>query len=107
LGAGIGVSCEISAPTAVTDAYNRLRHFKVRVPEGHFFAGRDDAVIWAKTRHCVLLLRAVRDEEAKRLTELNPPCGFPKLSKMFLGPYRHPKHPAMYADALRKAGLPE
>jgi len=43
-----------------------------------------DAALRIAAASCAL---AGRDEEAKRLTarllELTPPCGFPKLSKMF------------------------
>jgi hypothetical protein len=64
------------------------------------------------TPHCVLLLRAARllDEEAKRLIvrllEIDPALRISNFENV-LGPYRHPEHPAKYADALRKAGLPE
>jgi len=91
----------------------------------HFFAGRyDDAVIWAKMAlrevpdtHAALRVAAAscalagRDEEAKRLTarllEIDPAVQISKVLQDVLGPYRHPEHPAKYADALRRAGLPE
>jgi TolB-like protein/Tfp pilus assembly protein PilF len=90
----------------------------------HFFAGRyDEALTWAKmalrelpdsraalriaAASCAL---AGRDEEAKtlmaRLLEMDPALRISNLQNVF-GPYRHPEHPAKYADALRKAGLPE
>jgi tetratricopeptide (TPR) repeat protein len=90
----------------------------------HFFAGRyDEALTWAKTA-----LREVPDsngalgigvascalaghaEEAKRLMarllEMDPALRISTL-KNPLGPFRQPEHPAKYADALRKAGMPE
>src|SRR5262245_37598075 len=93
--------------------------------QAHFFAGRyDEAVAWAKmalreqpdsnralligAASCVL---AGRDEEAKRLTarllEIDPALRISNFLQNVLGPYRDPEHPAKYADALRKAGLPE
>ena len=51
-----------------------------------------------------------RDEEAKRLIarllKIDPALRVSNFENV-LGPYRHPEHPAKYADALRKAGLPE
>src|SRR5262245_3011798 len=91
----------------------------------HFFAGRhDEAHSWAKSAlreqpnsHAVLRIAAAscalagRDEEAKRLMvrllEIDPALRISNLFQNLLGPYRHPEHPAKYADALRKAGLPE
>jgi len=91
----------------------------------HFFAGRhDEAHSWAKMAlrelpdsHAALRIAAAsgalagRDEEAKRLTarllEIDPAVRISKVLQNVLGPYRHPEHPAKYADALRKAGLPE
>src|SRR5262249_49907871 len=90
----------------------------------HFFAGRhDEAVFWAKMAlraradsHTGLRIPApscalaARDEEARlltaRLLEIDPTLRSSLLQNV-LGPYRNPKHPAKYADALRKAGLPE
>jgi len=90
----------------------------------HFFAGRyDEAVTWAKmvlrdqpNRHGALRIAAAscalagRGEEAKRLIarllEIDPALRVSNLQNV-LGPYVHPEHPAKYAEALRKAGLPE
>jgi len=90
----------------------------------HFFAGRhDEAVSWAKMAlrelpdsHGGLRIAAAscalagRDDEAQMLTarllEIDPALRASKLQKV-LGPYRQPEHPAKYADAFRKAGLPE
>jgi len=89
----------------------------------HFFAGRyDEAVKWAKMAlrelpdsrsalrigiaSCAL---AGRDDEAKRLMArllaIGPELTISSLLQN-LGPYRHPEHPAKFAEALRKAGLP-
>ena len=91
----------------------------------HFFAGRyDEALSWAKMAlrelpdsHAGLRIAAAscalagRDEEAKklmaRLLEIDPALRISSLLQNVLGPYRQPEHPAKYADALRKAGLPE
>jgi hypothetical protein len=43
----------------------------------------------------------------ERLLELNPALRVSSLFQNVLGPYRQPEHSAKYADALRKAGLPE
>ena len=90
----------------------------------HFFADRyEEALKWAKAAlrevpngHAALGIAAAscalagRDEEAKRLTarllEIDPALRISNL-KNLLGPYRRPEYPAKYADALRKAGLPE
>jgi adenylate cyclase len=90
----------------------------------HFFAGRcDEALSWAKmalrelpASHTALRICAAscalagRDEEAKRmmarLLEIDPALRISNFQNV-LGPYRKPEHPAKYADALRKAGLPE
>jgi len=90
----------------------------------HFFAGRhDEALSWAKMalrempdNHPVLRIAAAscalarRGDEAKiltaRLLEIDPALRISNLNNI-LGPYRHPEHLAKYADALRKAGLPE
>ena len=90
----------------------------------HFFAGRyDEAVSWAKMAlrelpdsHPALRIAAAscaltgRDEEAKKLTarllEIDPALRISNFQNV-LGPYRQPEHPAKYADALRRAGLPE
>jgi TolB-like protein/Tfp pilus assembly protein PilF len=90
----------------------------------HFFAGRyADAITWAKMalreqldNHRALSIAAAscalagRGEEAKKLTvrllETDPVARVSNF-KNVLGPYRHPEHPAKYADALRQAGLPE
>ena len=97
---------------------------QIGTAHAHFFAGRyDDAVIWAKMAlrevpdyHAALRVAAAgcalagRDEEAKRmvarLLEIYPALRISNLPNV-LGPYRQPEHPAKYADALRKAGLPE
>jgi len=97
---------------------------KEGMAKAHFFAGRhDEAVSWAKMalrdkpdRHSTLRIGAAssvlagRDEEAKiltvRLLEIDPALRVSNLQNV-LGPYRHPEHLAKYADALRKAGLPE
>jgi tetratricopeptide (TPR) repeat protein len=91
----------------------------------HFFAGRhDEAVSWAK-----MTLRELPDSHAAhrigaascalaghaeeamrlmaRLVEIDPALRVSNLRQNVLGPYKHPEHPAKYADALRKAGLPE
>jgi TolB-like protein/class 3 adenylate cyclase len=90
----------------------------------HFFAGRhDEAHSWANMAlreqphsHAALRIAAAscalagRDEEAKRvmarLLEIDPALRTSNL-KNVLGHYRRPEYPAKYADALRKAGLPE
>ena len=90
----------------------------------HFFAGRhDEALSWAKMAlrerrdsHAALRIAAAscalagRDEEAKklmaRLREIDPLLRTSNLQNL-LGPYRQPEYPAKFADALRKAGLPE
>ena len=97
---------------------------KEGMAHAHFFVGRyDEALAWAKmalrelpdshpaprigAASCALV---GRDEEAKRLMarilEVDPVLRISNLQHV-LGPYRHPEHPAKYADALRKAGLPE
>jgi TolB-like protein/Tfp pilus assembly protein PilF len=91
----------------------------------HFFAGRyDEAVSWAKmalreqpNSHGALRIGAAscavagRGGEAKRLIarllEIDPALRVSSLVQNVLGPYRQPADPAKYADALRKAGLPE
>jgi TolB-like protein/Tfp pilus assembly protein PilF len=91
----------------------------------HFFAGRyDEAVSWAKMAlrerpdgHAGLRIAAAscalagRGEEAKRLIaqllEIDPALRISSILQNVLGPYRKPEHSAKYADALRKAGLPE
>ena len=91
----------------------------------HFFSGRyDEALAWAKmalreqpVSHTALRIGAAscalsgRDEEAKklmaRLLEIDPALRISSFLQNVLGPYRHPEHAAKYADALRKAGLPE
>src|SRR5262245_44358811 len=91
----------------------------------HFFAGRhDEAVSWAKMAlrelphsHAGLRIAAAscvlagRDEEARRLAarllEIDPTFRISGLLQNVLGPYRHPEHPEKYANALRKAGVPE
>jgi tetratricopeptide (TPR) repeat protein len=90
----------------------------------HFYAGRyDEALTWAnmalrEVPDSPLALRiaaassalAGHDEEAKcliaRLLEIDPALRISNLQNV-LGPYRQPEYPAKYADALRKAGLPE
>jgi hypothetical protein len=89
-----------------------------------FFAGLyGEAVSWAKmalrglpVSHSGLRIAAAscalagRDEEAKtlmaRLLETDPALRISSLQNV-LGPYRQPEPLAKYADALRKAGLPE
>jgi len=91
----------------------------------YFFAGRhDEAVTWARMAlrelphsHTALRVAAAscalagRDGEAKRLTarllEIDPALRISSLLQNVLGPYRQPEHPAKYANALRKTGLPE
>jgi len=91
----------------------------------HFFAGRyDEALSWAKMAlrelpdsHGGLRIAAAscalagRSEEMKiltaRLLEIDPAFTISSLLLNFLGPYRHPEHPEKYANALRKAGVPE
>jgi len=41
-----------------------------------------------------------------RLREIDPLLRTSNLQNL-LGPYRQPEYPAKFADALRKAGLPE
>jgi len=90
----------------------------------HFFAGRhDEALSWAKRAlreqpdsHAALRIAAAscalagHDEEAKRLMarllEIDPALRVSNLQNV-VGPYRQPEHLAKYADAFRKAGLPE
>src|SRR5262245_3650701 len=91
----------------------------------HFFAGRhDEAVSWAKMAlrelpngHAAVRIAAAsgalagRDEEARRLAarllEIDPTFTISSLLQKVLGPYRYPEHPEKYANALRKAGVPE
>src|SRR5262245_32932826 len=104
------------------DARNSSR--QEAMAHAHFFAGRyDEALAWAKMAlrelpdsHPALRVAAAscalagHDDEGKRLIaqllEIDPALRTSTLKKV-LGPYRHPEHPAKYADALRKAGLPE
>jgi len=97
---------------------------QVGTAHAHFFAGRyDEALSWAKMAlrerpdfHTALRIAAAssvlagRAEEARRsiarLLEIDPALRISNLQNL-LGPYRQPEHPAKYADALRKAGLPE
>ena len=97
---------------------------QVGMANAHFFAGRhDEAVSWVKMalrerpdQHAGLRIAAAscalagRDEEAKRLRakllEIDPAFRISSLQNV-LGPYRHPEHPEKYANALRKAGVPE
>jgi len=94
------------------------------IAHAHFFAGRyDEALTWAKMAlrglpdfHGSLRIAAAscalagRDDEAKRLIarllEIDPALRASNLQNL-LGPYRQPEYLAKYADALRKAGLPE
>jgi TolB-like protein/class 3 adenylate cyclase len=91
----------------------------------HFFASHyDEAVSWAKMalRELPISGSGLRmaaaccalagcDEEAKRLVarllEIDPALTVSNFLLNLLGPYRQPEHLAKYADALRKAGLPE
>jgi len=58
----------------------------------HFFASQyDEAVSWAKMA----------------LLEIDPALTVSNFLPNLLGPYRQREHLAKYADALRKAGLPE
>jgi tetratricopeptide (TPR) repeat protein len=88
----------------------------------HFFAGRyDDALTWARMAlrdlpdsHAALRIGAasgaLAGREAKslmaRLLEIDPGLRVSNFQNI-LGPYGHPEHPAKYAEALRRAGLPE
>ena len=90
----------------------------------HFYAGRhDEALTWARMslrelpdNHAALRIAAAssalagHDEEAKRLMarllDIDPALRVSTLKKI-TGPCRRPEYPAMYADGLRKAGLPE
>jgi TolB-like protein len=90
----------------------------------HFFAGRyDEALAWARMAlrsrpdsHAALRIGAAsgalagRYDEARRLAarlhEIDPALRASTLSTV-LGPYRNLEHVAMYADGLRKAGLPD
>jgi tetratricopeptide (TPR) repeat protein len=94
------------------------------IAQAHFFAGRhDEALRWAKMAlreqpdsHRALCMGAAscalagRDEEAERLMArllaIDPALRTSNLQNL-LGPYRQPEYPAKFADALRKAGLPE
>ena len=94
------------------------------VAHAHFFAGRyDEALAWAKMglrglpdSHAGLRIAAAScalagcNEEAKiltaRLLEIDPALRVSNVQDV-LGPYRHPEHPAKYADALRRVGLPD
>src|SRR5262245_43161850 len=91
----------------------------------HFFVGcYDEAVSWARMAlreqpisHGALRIGAAscalagRAEEARgliaQLLEIDPALRISSVLLNVLGPYRNPEHPAKYADALRKAGLPE
>jgi TolB-like protein len=102
-----------------------LSNMQYGTAHAHFFGGRhDEALAWAKmglreqpdnpaalriaTASSAL---AGRSDEAKRLMarllEINPALRVSSLLQNVLGPYRQPEHSAKYADALRKAGLPE
>ena len=101
-----------------------LASMQAGTAHAHFFAGRyDEALTWAKMAlrempdgHFALRSAAAscalagRDEEAKRLMarllEIDPALRISNFQNV-LGPYRQPEHLAKYADALRKAGLPE
>jgi TolB-like protein/Tfp pilus assembly protein PilF len=101
-----------------------MGHMREGVAHVHFFAGHyDEALSWARKAlsehpdsHAALRVAAAscalagRSEEAKTLTarllEIDPALQISNL-KNILGPYRQPEHLAKYADALRKAGLPE
>ncbi|MES5485617.1 winged helix-turn-helix domain-containing tetratricopeptide repeat protein [Bradyrhizobium sp. INPA03-11B] len=90
----------------------------------HFFAGRyDEAFAWAamalRSRpdsHAALRIGAAssvlagRCDEARRLAarlhEIDPALR-PSTLTTVLGPYRNPDDVAKYADALRRAGLPD
>ena len=103
----------------------RTFHMQVGMAHAQFFAGLyDEALKWASMAlrdlpdgHAALRVAAAscalggRDEEAKRLIarllEIDPALNVSNLLPNVLGPYRQPEHPAKYADALRKAGLPE
>jgi tetratricopeptide (TPR) repeat protein len=102
----------------------RTSFSQIGMAHAHFYAGRyDEALKWAKmalrelpdnhgalricAASCALAGRA--EEAAKmvsRLRELNPALRASNLRNI-LGPYRQPEHITKYADALRKAGLPE
>jgi len=102
-----------------------LFHMQQGTAHAHFFAGHyDEALSWAKMAlrerpdsHAGLRIAAAscaltgQDLEAKKLTarllEIDPALRISSVLKNALGPYRHSEHPAKYADALRKAGLPE
>jgi len=96
---------------------------QIGTAHAHFFAGRhDEALSWANRAlreqpdsHAAHRIAAAscalagRDEQAKRLMarlrEIDPEL---RVSNLYVaGPYRQPEHLAKYADALRKAGLPE
>src|SRR5262245_27686632 len=95
------------------------------IAQAHFCTGRySEALTWAKMAlreqpigHPALRVADAscalvgRDEEAKRLIarllEIDHPALRISTLKNVFGPFRHPEHPAKYADALRKAGLPE
>jgi adenylate cyclase len=98
---------------------------KEGMAHAHFFGGRyDEALSWAKVvlrelpvNHAALRIGAAsgalagRDEEAKglmaRLLEIDPTLCVSSFLQKALGPYRQPEHSAKYADALRRAALPE
>jgi adenylate cyclase len=101
-----------------------LTLMQLGIAHAHFFADRyDEALTWAKMAlrglpdgHGSLRIASAsfalagRAEEAKiltaRLLEIDPVLRMSNL-KNVLGPYRRPEYLAKYADALRKAGLPE
>jgi tetratricopeptide (TPR) repeat protein len=101
----------------------RTFHWENGIAHAHFFASRyDEALKWAKMAlrevpdgHAALRVAAAgcaltgRDDEANRLIarllEIHPALRISNL-KNVMGPTR-PEYSTTYADALRKAGLPE
>jgi TolB-like protein len=95
------------------------------IAHAHFFAGRfDESIQWAQKalrEHrgdglpllriaAASLAMSARDSDARkavlRLLQVDPALRLSNFHET-LGPYRHSEHIARYANALRKAGLPE
>ena len=97
--------------------------WETAVAHAHYMAGRyEEASVWAERglrrppdTHEGLRIAAAAAAMAGRLADAGKLCARlrtfdPRLSLSNLGdvmgPYRDPKHPALYAEGLRRAGLP-
>ena len=90
-----------------------------------FFLGRyDEAVLWAESElqgnaisHAALRIGAagaasagqidVAQRLARQLLSVDPRFRVSRLASNYLGPYQNPEFATRYAEALRRAGLPE